>query len=64
MSHAPLFLGLDLSTQSLKAVAIDSGLEVACELGVGFDADLPAFGTRGGVHRGADGLTVTEPPRL
>ena len=60
----PLYLGLDSSTQSLKAVAIDSRLEVAAEYAVNFDADLPEFKTTGGVHRGADGLTVTSPPLL
>ena len=59
-----LYLGLDSSTQSLKAVAIDSRLEVVAEFVVNFDADLPEFKTAGGVHRSADGLTVTSPPLL
>lgn len=61
---APLFLGLDSSTQSLKATAIDTSLNVVAEFAVNFDADLPEFKTQGGVHRGADGLTVTSPPLL
>lgn len=64
LTTAPLYLGLDSSTQSLKAVAIDSRLEVVAEYVVNFDADLPEFKTTGGVHRGADGLTVTSPPLL
>lgn len=60
-SRPPLFLGLDSSTQSLKAVAIDADLQIAHEESVNFDADLPDFGTEGGVHHHADGLTVTSP---
>ncbi len=61
---ARLFLGLDSSTQGLKAVAVDDALKIVHESSVNFDADLPAFRTQGGVHRGADGLTVTTPPIL
>ena len=65
MSDAdPLFLGLDLSTQSLKALAIDAGLGVVYETAVSFDDDLPDYGTEGGAHRHADGVTVTTPTRL
>lgn len=56
-----LFLGLDSSTQGLKAVAVDESLRIVHEAGVKYDADLPAYGTSGGVHRGADKLTVTAP---
>jgi len=35
---------------------------VVAEFGVNFDADLPEYRTKGGVHRGTDGLTVTSPP--
>lgn len=56
-----LFLGLDLSTQALKAVVIDQAGKVCHETAVGFDHDLPEFKTKGGVHRHADGLTVTSP---
>ncbi len=59
-----LFLGLDSSTQGLKAVAVDESLKIVQECSVNFDADLPGFKTQGGVHRGADGLTVTAPPIL
>jgi len=64
MNHSPLFLGLDSSTQSLKACAIDADLNVTAEFTVNFDADLPQYKTQGGVHRGPDGLSVTSPPQL
>ncbi len=57
----PLFLGLDSSTQSFKATLIDSNLKVVHERSVNFEKDLPEFKTNGGVHRRADGLTVTSP---
>ena len=56
-----LFLGIDSSTQGLKSVVIDEALDVVCEHAVNFDRDLPEFGTEGGAHRHADGLTVTAP---
>lgn len=55
------FLGLDASTQGLKATAIDAHLNVVCEAALNYDADLPEFGTEGGAHRHEDGLTVTSP---
>lgn len=57
-----LFLGLDSSTQSLKVMVVDGDLRVIYENSVNFDADLPAFGTKGGVHLHSDGVTVTSPP--
>lgn len=56
----PTFLGLDSSTQSLKATIIDSSLQVVAEADVNFDADFPAYKTEGGVHPQEDG-TVTSP---
>uniref|UniRef100_A0A3Q2V9D5 Xylulose kinase n=1 Tax=Haplochromis burtoni TaxID=8153 RepID=A0A3Q2V9D5_HAPBU len=41
--RAPLYLGLDLSTQQLKAVVIDGELRVVHQSGVQFDAELPEF---------------------
>lgn len=64
MADDPLFLGLDSSTQSLKAILIDDRLAVVGEWSVNFDADLPHYRTRGGVHAAADGLTVTSPARM
>lgn len=58
------FLGLDLSTQGLKATLIDDTLAVVRETHVSFDDDLPEFHTEGGVHRHADGHTVTSPPLM
>lgn len=60
----PLFLGFDLSTQQLKALAIDSDLNVATEASVQFDNDLPEFKTQDGVHKQEDSLTVTAPTLL
>jgi len=57
----PLFLGLDSSTQSLSAVALDDSLNIVAAESINFDAELPSFQTEGGVHRGDDGLTVTSP---
>ncbi|XP_026036217.1 xylulose kinase isoform X1 [Astatotilapia calliptera] len=59
--RAPLYLGLDLSTQQLKAVVIDGELRVVHQSGVQFDAELPEFRTQGGVHIHTDRLTVTSP---
>lgn len=43
-----LFLGLDASTQALKASLVDSLLLVVDEVEVRFDSDLPHYHTRGG----------------
>ncbi|OAD52555.1 Xylulose kinase [Eufriesea mexicana] len=43
------YLGLDLSTQQLKAVVVDNNLAVLHETSVQFDNDLPEFRTYGGV---------------
>jgi xylulokinase len=45
-----LYLGLDLSTQSLDAVVIDldDALESAFEASVNFETDLPHYGTKSG----------------
>lgn len=46
---SPLFLGLDASTQALKASLLTPSLAVLSELEVRFDRDLPHYGTSGGV---------------
>lgn len=51
----PLFLGLDSSTQALKASLLSPTLEVVAELEVRFDSDLSHFGTKGGVLHGPQG---------
>ncbi|XP_017774210.1 PREDICTED: xylulose kinase [Nicrophorus vespilloides] len=45
----PLYLGLDLSTQQLKAVVVDEKLKILHQASVHFDSDLPEFRTHGGV---------------
>ncbi|XP_061412947.1 xylulose kinase isoform X2 [Lethenteron reissneri] len=56
-----LVLGLDLSTQQVKAMVLDDQLVVLTEVHVHFDKDLPKFSTQGGVHIHEDKLTVTSP---
>lgn len=56
-----MFLGFDLSTQQMKALAVDNKLNVIEEASVNFEKDLPEFGTEGGVHKHEDNLTVTAP---
>ncbi|XP_024135942.1 xylulose kinase [Oryzias melastigma] len=56
-----LYLGIDVSTQQLKAVVIDGDLRVVHRSAVQFDSELPEFRTEGGVHIHADRLTVTSP---
>ncbi|KAF8763042.1 hypothetical protein HU200_008892 [Digitaria exilis] len=46
-----LFVGLDCSTQSLKATVLDAGLAIVATDSVHFDSDLPHYGTHGGVLR-------------
>lgn len=60
----PLFLGLDLSTQGLKAVLISDGSHVIHETLVRFDQDLPHFGTTNGAIRGPAAGEVTSPVRM
>jgi len=61
-TNGNLFLGLDSSTQGVKGTLIDAEFGVVLEDAVNFDSDLPEFETEGGVHRHADGLTITSPP--
>nr|CAB3462732.1 unnamed protein product [Digitaria exilis] len=46
-----LYLGLDCSTQSLKATVLDAGLAIVATDSVHFDSNLPHYGTHGGVLR-------------
>lgn len=56
------YLGLDLSTQQLKAVVLDDKFEVIHEATVHFDNDLPEFRTHGGViHEKTNPGVVTAP---
>ncbi|EQK99084.1 xylulokinase [Ophiocordyceps sinensis CO18] len=56
----PLYLGLDLSTQQLKAIVVDSDLKTVAQAKVEFDDDLGSkYGIRKGVHvRDATGEVV------
>ncbi|KAI0923739.1 hypothetical protein AcW1_006620 [Taiwanofungus camphoratus] len=58
---SPLFLGLDLSTQGLKAVLITEDSDVVHESSVNFDRDLPHYGTTNGAIRGPGVGEVTSP---
>ncbi|CDO73344.1 hypothetical protein BN946_scf185008.g107 [Trametes cinnabarina] len=64
MSDGPLFLGLDLSTQGLKAVLIDADGAPVHESSVNFDRDLPSYGTTNGAIRGPGPGEVTSPVRM
>ncbi|CAH1970342.1 unnamed protein product [Acanthoscelides obtectus] len=56
------FLGLDLSTQTLKACVLNDKLEVLKEVYVNFDSELPEFRTIGGaIIDKADNRNVTVP---
>ncbi|KAK6537863.1 hypothetical protein TWF694_010763 [Orbilia ellipsospora] len=48
-ASGPVYLGLDLSTQQLKVLAVKSNLETVFEEAVSFDDDLPSYGVRKGV---------------
>lgn len=60
----PLFLGLDLSTQGLKAVLITEESEVVHESAVNFDRELPHYGTTNGAVKGPEEGEVTSPVRM
>ncbi|KAJ8947058.1 hypothetical protein NQ318_019952 [Aromia moschata] len=56
------FLGLDLSTQQLKAAVINDDLQIVHQASVIFDTDLPEFRTQGGaVIDKVDSKQVTAP---
>ncbi|KAK6938029.1 Carbohydrate kinase, FGGY, C-terminal [Dillenia turbinata] len=46
-----LFLGLDSSTQSLKATVLDANLNIVASETVHFDSELPHYKTKDGVYR-------------
>ncbi|EFN69877.1 Xylulose kinase [Camponotus floridanus] len=58
------YLGLDLSTQQLKAVVIDDNLVVLHETSIQFDNDLPEFRTYGGVIQKKEEPHVVVAPSL
>jgi hypothetical protein len=57
----PLFLGFDLSTQQLKALLIDEKAAVVHNFAVGYDKDLPHYGTTKGAIHGPRNGQVTSP---
>ncbi|KAF8576471.1 actin-like ATPase domain-containing protein [Ramaria rubella] len=63
MQNPLSFLGLDLSTQGLKAIIIASGLQILHESFVSFDRDLPHYKTTNGTIRGSGG-EVTSPVEM
>ncbi|KAG0634439.1 hypothetical protein HOY80DRAFT_1060223 [Tuber brumale] len=60
-SSEQLYLGLDLSTQQLKCLAITGSLSVMHQEIVTFDNDLPHYGTEKGVHIDSALNEVTAP---
>ncbi|KAG6812779.1 hypothetical protein H0H92_000549 [Tricholoma furcatifolium] len=60
-SAGPLFLGLDLSTQQLKAIVIAEDSSLVHESSVHFDNDLSSYGTTNGAIRGPGEGEVTSP---
>ncbi|EZA55801.1 hypothetical protein DMN91_011506 [Ooceraea biroi] len=61
---AATYLGLDLSTQQLKAVVVDDSLAVLHQTSVQFDNDLPEFRTYGGVIQKVEAPHVVVVPTL
>jgi xylulokinase len=63
----PLYLGLDCSTQSLTAVALDvegDRKEIVFESSIRFDEALPQYGTRHGVLPRSDPAVAASPPLM
>ena len=60
-NHQPLFLGIDLSTQQLKAIITTDKGRVVHETAVHFDLDLPQYGTKNGAIQGMEAGEVTSP---
>jgi xylulokinase len=59
-----LFLGLDLGTQSLTAVAVDIRSGGSRQASINFDRSYPAYGTRGGVPVLEDPLAARVDPLM
>jgi xylulokinase len=57
-SLPPLFIGLDNSTQALKAVVVDVDLQTVYEYRLDFSQDLPHYKTKSGVIIAEDGSVV------
>ena len=52
---APLFLGLDLSTQSMTALVVERSGTVVARSSINYDQELPHYKTSSGMHRAAEG---------
>ena len=63
-SSSPLFLGLDLSTQKLKAAVMTENKRVVHESAVNFTKDLPQYGTVNGVIVGPGPGQATSPTAM
>ena len=59
-SSDALYLGLDSSTQGLKATAIDGNFKVVSAFAINYQKDLPHYELKNGVHASA-GNVVTQP---
>jgi xylulokinase len=57
-----LFLGLDCSTQALKASLLSGNLSVLSEIEIRFDNDLSHFATSGGTLQGSPGSGIVYSP--
>ncbi|KAI9029198.1 xylulose kinase-like protein [Hyaloraphidium curvatum] len=55
----PLHLGIDVSTQGVKLVAVDPSFHLVNESSLSYDRNLPSYGTSGGVLRRDGGVVVT-----
>lgn len=63
--QTPLYLGLDLSTQQLKAILIKDDLSVQHEIAVHFDRDLGVkYGVTNGTIKGPEEGEVTSPTAM
>ena len=62
-SASALYLGLDSSTQGLKATAIDKDFKVVATHAINFARDLPRYKLQNGVHV-KPGTVVTQPTRM
>ena len=58
-----LYLGLDSSTQGLKATAITKDFKIAHSFAINFAKDLPHYKLKNGVHA-SEGNVVTQPTMM
>ena len=64
MEKRRLFLGLDLSTQSLTAVVIDRSGDFIEQFSINFDERYPSYKTEGGVLIGEDPTVAHSDPNM